>query len=65
MDSALPVKILDCFAHFAPRKLLDYLFQLRVFLAHYLELHRLHAGVLELREGSPGFNGLVLSPVAD
>ena len=52
MDSALPVKILDCFTHFASRKLLDYLFQFRVFLAHDLfELHRLHTGVLELREG--------------
>ena len=66
MDSALPVEILDCFAHFAPRKLLDHLFQFRVFLAHDLfELHRFHAGILELREGPAGLDRLMLSPVAD
>ena len=66
MDSALPVKILDCLADLAPRKLLDYLFQFRVFLTYDLfELDRLHTGVLELREGPPGLNRLMLPPVAD
>ena len=66
MDSALPVKVLDCLAHFATRKLLDDLFQFRVFLAHDLfELHRPHAGVLKLREGPSGLDRLMLPPVAD
>src|SRR5271169_5282015 len=66
MDSALPVKILYCFLYFALGKLLDYLFQFWVFLAHDLfELHRFHTGVLELREGPPGFDRLMLPPVAD
>jgi len=66
MDSALPVKILDCLAHFASRKLLDYLFQLRVFLTYDLfELDCLHTGVLELRKGSSGLDRLMLPPVAD
>src|SRR5579859_783755 len=66
MDSALPVKTLDCFAYFTPRQLLDYLFQFWVFLAHDLfELHRFHTSVLELREGPPGLNRLMLPPVAD
>src|SRR5208282_1956291 len=66
MDSALPVKILYCFLYFASGKLLDYLFQFWVFLAHYLfELHRFHTGVLELRERTPGLNRLMLPPVAD
>jgi hypothetical protein len=57
---------MDCFAHCAPRKLLDYLLQFWVFLAHDLfELHRFHTGVLKLREGSPGLNRLMLPPVAD
>src|SRR6266849_2959211 len=64
--SALPVKTLYCFLYFTPRQLLDHLFQFRVFLAHDLfELHRLHAGVLELREGPPGLDRLMLPPVAD
>lgn len=66
MDSTLPVKILDCFVHFAPHKLFDHLFQFRVLLAHDLfKLHRFHASVLELREGPPGLNRLMLPPVAD
>src|SRR5450631_555701 len=66
VDSALPVKILYRFAHFTPRQLLDYLFQFWVFLAHDLfELHRFHTGVLELREGPPGLDRLMLPPVAD
>ena len=66
MDSALPVKILDRLAHFTTRKLLDHLFQFRVFLAHDLfELHRFHTGVLKLREGPPGLDRLMLPPVAD
>src|SRR5208283_5847276 len=66
MDSALPVKILYRLAHFAASKLLDYLFQFWVFLAHELfELHRFHTSVLELREGPPGLNRLMLPPVAD
>jgi len=66
MDSALPVKILYCFLYFALGKLLDYLFQFRVFLAHDLfELYCFHTGVLELREGPPGLNRLVLPPVTD
>jgi hypothetical protein len=65
MDAALPVKILDCLSHFAARKLLDGLFQLRVFLAHDLiEPDRLHACVLKLCKGPPGLHGLMLSPVA-
>ena len=66
MDSALPVKILYRFLYFALGKLLDYLFQFWVFLAHDLfELHRFHTSVLELREGPPGLNRLMLPPVAD
>src|SRR5208283_2317040 len=66
MDAALPVKILDCFAHFAACKLLDYLFQFWVFLAHDLfEFYCFHTGVLELREGPSGLNRLMLPPVAD
>ncbi len=66
MDAALPVKILYCFLYFALGKLLDYLFQFWVFLAHDLfELHRLHSSVLELREGPTGLNRLMLPPVAD
>src|ERR1019366_294915 len=66
VDSALPVKVLYRFAHFTTRKLLDYLFQFWVFLAHDLfELHRSHTRVLELRKGSPSFNRLMLPPVAD
>src|SRR5271165_1146267 len=66
MDSALPVKILYRLAHFAARKMLDYLFQFGVFLAYDLfELDRSHARVLELCEGPPGLNRLMLPPVAD
>src|ERR1019366_5719579 len=66
VDAALPVKILYRLAYFAPCKLLNYLFQFWVFLAHDLfELHRFHAGVLELREGRPGLNRLMLPPVTD
>src|SRR5580700_10604382 len=66
MDSALPVKTLHCFAHFAACKLLDYLLQFLVFLAHDLfELHRSHTRVLELREWSSGFDRLMLPTVAD
>src|SRR5208282_5969305 len=51
---------------FAASKLLDHLFQLRVFLAHDLfESYRLHSRVLELREGLPGLDCLMLPPVAD
>ena len=65
-DSTLPVKILDCFVHFAPRKLFDHPFQLRVFLAYDLfKLHRLPTSVRELREGPSGFDRLKLPPVAD
>jgi hypothetical protein len=47
MDAALPLQTLHGLAHLAARKLLDYLFQLRVFLADDLfELHRFHARVL-------------------
>ncbi len=66
MDSVLPVKILYRLAHFAACKLLDHLFQFWVFLAHDLfEFHRFHTGILELREGPPGLNRLMLPPVAD
>ena len=66
MDSTLPVKVLDCFLYFAPRKLLDDLFQFRDFLAHDLfELYRFHTGVLELREGPSGLDRFMLPPVAD
>src|SRR5271156_1853436 len=66
MDSALPVKTLDCFEHLTPRKRLNYPFQFWVFLAHDLfELHRFHTGVLELRERSPGLDRFMLPPVAD
>src|SRR5271157_243475 len=66
MDSALLVKILYRLAHFAASNVFNYLFQFWVFLAHDLfELHRLHTGVLELREGPPGLNRLMLPPVAD
>jgi hypothetical protein len=60
VDSALPVKILHCFAHLAPRKLFDHRFQFRVFLAHdFFELDCFHAGVPELREGPPGLDRLM------
>src|SRR5271167_1974272 len=66
MDSALPVEILYCLLYFALGKLLDHLFQFWVFLAHDLfELHRFHTSVLELREGTPGLNRLMLPPVAN
>ncbi len=66
MNSAPPVKILYRLAHFAASNLLNYLFQFRIFLAHDLfELHGFHTGVLELREGPPGLNRLMLPPVAD
>ena len=66
MGSALPIEILYCFAHLAPRKLFDHLFQFRVSLAHDLfELHCLHASVLELRERPSGLDRLMLPPVAD
>jgi hypothetical protein len=64
VDSALPVKILDGVPHFSPRKLLHHLFQFWVFLPYDLfELHRLHASVLKLREGSPGFDCFVLPSI--
>jgi hypothetical protein len=66
MDAALPVKILYRLAHFAACKLLNYLFQFWVFLAHDLfELHRFHPGVLEMRKGPSGLNRLMLRTVAD
>jgi hypothetical protein len=44
----------------------NYLFQFWVFLAHDLfELHGFHARVLELSEGPPGLNCLILPTVAD
>jgi hypothetical protein len=64
MDSALPVKILYCFLYFALGKLLDYLFEFWVLLAHDLiELHRFHTSVLELREGPPGLNRLPVTTI--
>ncbi len=66
MDPTLPLKILDGFAHFASSELLDYPLQLRIFLAHdLLELHSLHACVLELRERPPGLDRFMLPTVAD
>jgi hypothetical protein len=65
MDAALPLQTLHGLAHLATRKLLDHLFQLRVFLADDLfELDCLHARVLELREGTPGLDRLMLPTIA-
>lgn len=66
MDAALPLQTLHGLAHFAPRKLLDHLFQVRVFLADNLsELHRFYARVLKLREGTPRLDRFMLPPVAN
>jgi hypothetical protein len=65
MDAPLPLQALHGLTHLAPRKLLDHLFQLRVFLADDLfELHCFHARVLELRERTPRLDRLMLSSVA-
>ncbi len=51
-------------SHLATRKLLDHLLQLWVFLSDDLfELHRFHPRVLELREGTPGLDCLMLPPI--
>ena len=64
MDAALPLQALHGLAHFAARKLLDHLLQLRVFLPDNLfEFDCLHARVLELREGTPGLDSLMLPPI--
>jgi hypothetical protein len=64
MDAALPLQALHGLAHLAPRKLLDHLFQLQVFLPDNLfEFDCLHARVLELREGTPGLDRLMLPPI--
>lgn len=66
MDAALSLQVLYGLAYLSTRKLLDHLFQLRVFLAHDLvQLHRFHAGVLELRERTPGLDRLMLPPIAN
>jgi hypothetical protein len=66
VDPALLMKILNSFLHLAPCELLDYLPQLGVLLPHDLfQLHRLHASILQLCEGAPSLDGLVLSPISD
>src|ERR1035441_4770504 len=51
MDAALPLHTGDSLSHLATRKLLDGLFQIRIALPdNLLQLHRLHARVLELSE---------------
>jgi hypothetical protein len=66
MDSPLPVKILDSLSDFASRKLLNYVFQIWVFLAHDLmEPDRHHARILKLREWPPGLNRFVLPSVTN
>ena len=66
MDAALPFQIFDRLYYLATRKLPDHLFQLRVFLAHDLfELHRPHPGNLQLREGPPGLDCLMLPPITN
>src|ERR1039458_6134616 len=65
MDAALPLQPLYRFPHFSTRKLLDGLFQLRVALAdNLLQLHRLHARVLELGEDAARLDGFMLAGVA-
>jgi hypothetical protein len=65
VDAPLQVKTLDCFPNFAPRKLFDHLFQLRVFLTdNFFEPNRFHACFLKLSKWPPGFYGLMLPMVA-
>jgi hypothetical protein len=65
MDAALPLHPGDSLSHLAARKLLDGLFQLRVSLAdNLLQLHRLHARVLELGKDAARLDGFMLASVA-
>src|ERR1035438_8460123 len=65
MDAALPLHPGDSLSLLATRKLLDGLFQLRIALAdNLLQLHRLHARVLELGEDAARLNGFMLAGVA-
>src|ERR1035441_1690444 len=65
MDAALPLQPGNSLSHLAARKLLDGLFQLRIALADdLLQLHRLHARVLELSEDAARLDGFMLASVA-
>jgi hypothetical protein len=66
MHPSLPLQPLHGSASLVTRKLLDYILQLRVFLANNLfQLHRYHPGFLELGKWPSGFNGLMLPCVSD
>jgi hypothetical protein len=65
MDAALPLHTGDSLSHLATRKLLDGLFQLWIALAdNFLQLHRLHARILELGEDAARLDGFMLAGVA-
>src|ERR1035441_6780770 len=65
MDAALPLQPGNSLSHLAARKLLDGLFQLRIALAdNLLQLHRLHARVLELGKDAARLDGFMLASVA-
>src|ERR1017187_4916450 len=65
MDAALPLHTGDSLSHLAARKLLDGLLQLWIALAdNLLQLHRLHARVLELGKDAARLNGFMLAGVA-
>src|ERR1035441_9313081 len=65
MDAALPLQSGDSLSHLATRKLLDGLLQLRIALAdNLLQLHRLHARVLELDKDAARLDGFILARVA-
>src|ERR1019366_6325315 len=65
MDAALPLHTGDSLSHLAARKLLDGLLQLWIALADdLLQLHRLHARVLELGEDAARLDGFMLASVA-
>ena len=65
MDATLPRQPGNGVSHLAPRQLFDHLFQFRVFLAYnFVELHRLHARFLKLREDATGFHRFMLARVA-
>src|ERR1039458_1152570 len=65
MAAALPLQPGDSLSHLATRKLLDGLFQLRIALAdNLLQLHCLHARVLELGKDAARLYGFMLAGVA-
>jgi len=62
MDAALPLHTGNSLSHLAARKLLDGLFQFRIALPdNLLQLHRLHARVLELGKDAARLDGFMLA----